>query len=528
MDGESLLINAHLPNDTTREFILATKHIYSLEKFKEIMTSNGVLFNPVGNGVNYLMTYFYKWNQYLINTQSAEIMRSQMGWTDKETRDTFVLGKMELKKDGTVASCAPSPLSREVSKTLSQHGSYEQWKASVNKLSNESMEIHAFILLCGFGSILMNYTSTPGVTVALTGKSGFAKTGAMYAALSIWGDPEAMSIATAEGATANGLVGRYLTLHNLPYGIDEIGNIDPKTLSALILKISNGKAKIKMQGSVNAEREIEASASLIAIMTANGELYDKLKSLKANPEGEVARLIEIKAHSVPKYLAENTSEGPKIFNSFRSHYGWAGPDFVKATMEYSEDEIIAKLDEVIAKFKKDFGDFTPYRYYENLMAVTMVAGQLLAAHDILHLPLERIYNVMLGQLITIRDDVVKISEVDYESILATFVNNHQSNILSIKEDRVTMEPKGALLIRADVDKSKLYINQPAFNKYLGEVQISTREFLHNMNLIGIPTINNKKTRMGAGWKDATAVFNDNAYVFDSLELLSRIISEPDE
>jgi hypothetical protein len=162
------------------------------------------------------------------------------------------------------------------------------------------------------------------------------------------------------------------------------------------------------------------------------------------------------------------------------------------------------------------------------MAVTMVAGQLLAAHDILHLPLERIYNVMLGQLITIRDDVVKISEVDYESILATFVNNHQSNILSIKEDRVTMEPKGALLIRADVDKSKLYINQPAFNKYLGEVQISTREFLHNMNLIGIPTINNKKTRMGAGWKDATAVFNDNAYVFDSLELLSRIISEPDE
>jgi len=37
---------------------------------------------------------------------------------------------------------------------------------------------------------LMPYTSTSGVTVSLTGRSGNAKTGAMYAGLSIFGHPK--------------------------------------------------------------------------------------------------------------------------------------------------------------------------------------------------------------------------------------------------------------------------------------------------------------------------------------------------
>ena len=177
--------------------------------------------SPLGNGVQYLMSYIHKWGSYLLDTREAEIMRTQMGWSD-EQRTSFVWGTKEFRRDGKEVDAPVSSLCRKVASMLKAKGSYEEWKLSMEKLSNESMEMHAFTLLCGFGSILMNYTSTPGVTLGLSGKSGSAKTGAMYAALSVWGDPVGMSIATNEGATSNALVGRYLSLHNMPFAIDEI------------------------------------------------------------------------------------------------------------------------------------------------------------------------------------------------------------------------------------------------------------------------------------------------------------------
>ena len=134
--------------------------------------------------------------------------------------------------------------------------------------------------------LFRSYTSTSGVTISLTGESGAAKTGALYSALSVWGNPKDLSVLDA---TENGMTGRYLGLHNIPFGLDEVGNILPKTLSQLIHKISQGKSKIRMQASVNAEREHEMSASLIAIFTSNHSLYDKLTTLKKDPNGEVAR-----------------------------------------------------------------------------------------------------------------------------------------------------------------------------------------------------------------------------------------------
>ena len=523
-DKECLVIRAILPNDQAREFLFPIKYTYSIEKFKEIMSSYGVLFSPIGNGAQYFMNYIYKWGQYLINNQEAEIMRPHMGWTDDDTHESFVAGKIEIKRDGTVVNAPTSPLCHEVAKLLVPRGSFEQWKVSANKLNTKTLETHAFTMLCGFGSPLMSFTTTQGVTMAISGKSGSAKSGALYAALSVWGNPKGMSIATDEGATKNGFAGRYASLHNLPFGLDEVGNMDSKILSGLISKISFGGTKIKMQGSINAEREVQAPASLIGIMTANGELYDKLKLNKANPEGEVARLIEFKLSREPQYLLDHPEEGPNIFDEFNKHYGWAGPEFVKALVAHSDYEIKQMIQRWVEKFKVDFGNYGPYRYYENLVAAAMTAGEICNAADILELDLERIYKYIVGQMIMIRDDVVKISDLDYESLLGNYINAHQTNILALRDAKIVMEPRGPLLIRADADKGILSINQAEFNKYLNGLQVSTREFLFNMKQSGINTVQ-KRIRMGTGWKDATGIFNVPCYQFDSTKFLEKIIAE---
>ena len=510
LDGECLLMRTDLPNDASREFLIPMKHVYATEKLKEIMASNGVLFSP-GNGDKLLMSYLVKWGEYLVHKKSAEIMRMQMGWT--EEKDAFVIGNQEVKKNGESVHSPTSPLCRGIAQHLKPTGSYEQWKTIANKLNSESLEYHAFTLLAGFGSVLMPFTSTSGVTMCLSGKSGAAKTGALYGALSIWGNPKDLSIVgTENGSTQNGLVGRYLALHNIPFGLDEVHEMPVKELTTLLHKLAQGKSKIRMQSSVNAERQHEVSASLIAILTSNDPIYDLIMAHKKSPTGEIARLINFDIPK-PALLANDPSQGKAIFDEFNRHYGWAGPDFIKAVYRYTEAELREMIDKWIARFKKDFGDFSEYRFYENLVGVAMTAGEIAAKAKIVVLDLERIYNVIVRHIISIKDDVVKVNDVDFESLLGEYVNSHIMNTLIMNDGRVITDPRGPLLIRAEMDTGKIFITKSDFRQYLIESNISTNEFVFQMKAMNVH-VEDKKTRIGAGWKDGLKL-NTYCYIIDT-------------
>jgi len=106
-------------------------------------------------------------------------------------------------------------------------GTFERWRASMDYLNKPGFELHAFASMSGLGSPLMCYTSTAGVTVSLFGDSGNARTGAMYAGLSMFGNPKQLSVVRA---TDNGLIGRSLALHNMMFGLDEAGDKKPEAL----------------------------------------------------------------------------------------------------------------------------------------------------------------------------------------------------------------------------------------------------------------------------------------------------------
>jgi hypothetical protein len=496
-DGECLLMKAKLPNDPEREFLLPIKHVYAIDRFREIITSIGIYYDPQTKQGQYLMTYIIRWGSYLMNKNSAEIMRMQMGWTPG--RASFVVGGTEYLRDGTDVSSPTSPLCRGIAKHLQPMGTFEAWKEAADKLNLPSLELHAFTMLAGMGSALMDYTSTSGVTLCLTGESGAAKTGALYSALSVWGNPKDLSVLEA---TENGMTGRYLGLHNIPFGLDEVGNILPKTLSQLIHKISQGKSKIRMQASVNAERDHEMSASLVAIFTSNQSLYDKLTTLKKDPNGEVARLIEMMVRK-PDIFKDDAHLGREIFDQFRFNYGWAGPMFIKAVYKTGEQGVGKLLDQWCLRFKKDFGEDTAYRFYENVVAVAMASGEISNAAGITKFDLDRVYKRIVGEMIAIRDNVVKVNSVNYESILSDYINRNQSGILAFKDNKITMEPRMALVIRVENDVNMMYISKTEFDKYLTEGGVSTKEFLFQINALGIKVDASRSAvkRMSSGWKD---------------------------
>jgi len=514
LDGECLKMRLILPNDPPREFLVPMKHVYAQDHFKSLMSSHGVLYD-IDNMVH-VMNYIVKWGQFMVSNDKADMMRMQMGWTAERNAEeawanrSFVIGTQEVNMKGEVVPAPSSPYVKGISKYFKPVGSYDTWKECANQLNRPGLELHAFTLLAGFASPLMCYTSTSGVTISLLGRSGAAKTGAMYAGLSVFGNPKDSSVFEA---TDNGMTGRYLNFHSMMLGVDEIGNKDAKVLSQLVHKVSHGKAKIKMQASVNAERDHEMSASLICVMTTNESAYSKFEIIKGSADGEKARMIEFLVRQ-PECLEgpPGAKLGRQIFDPLRSNYGHAGIPYIQKVMELGDDYILATEEKWRERFSNDFKGSTEYRFYVNLMSICMTAGEIVVNEmKLLDLDLERIYHQVTLDMINIKDNVVKVNKTDYQSLLTEFVLANLDKTLVLKEGgKVVGEPRGAIVARIESEKSLLQVSKTEFKKYLNTRQINAREFEFDMREKGI-LFDDKKGRLTTGWK--SAIHLDPAYLY---------------
>jgi hypothetical protein len=277
----------------------------------------------------------------------------------------------------------------------------------------------------------------------------------------------------------------------------------------LIHNVSHGKAKIRMQGSINAEREYEMSASLIALLTSNHGLYGKLEALKMNPDGEAARLIEFDVYR-PKILDHDGKLGEHIFDAFRFNYGHAGPMFIQEIMRKGDNYVLDNIAKWEEKFLRDFGNYMEYRFYKNLVGANFGGADIANQAGITAWELDRIYHETVLKMIEIREKVVKVNRTDYPSLLGDFVNRNMGNILVLKEGKVTMEPRGQIVARIVSEEGLLQVSKTEFKKFLAERKISSREFEFDMRSKGT-LFDDKKGRLTTGWKNAISV--DAAYLY---------------
>jgi hypothetical protein len=513
LDGECMTMHLILPNDGLKEFLLPMKSVYALEELKKTLAFHQVIYTP--KWINNIQEYLVKWSQYMINIGKAQQMRMQLGWTATNNTEewktrSFVIGENEITFEKETTEAPVSPYIRGVVKHFRAVGTYERWQESANYLNRPGFELHAMTCLAGFGTTLMPYMSTPGVVISLLGRSGCAKTGAMYAGISAFGDPEALSVFDS---TDNGLTGRMLGLKNLMFGVDEIGNKDPKPLSQLVHNVSNGKAKIRMQASVNAERVTEMSASLIAIFTTNESVYNKFELHKGSPDGEVARVIEFLMEQ-PQDLkgTEGAKVGLHVFDAFKYNYGHAGPKFIVAALEAGDIHIKKRIDHWINRYLTDTGGDSAYRFHQNFVAAVFTAGEIAVDAGIVDFDLERIYQKVISELNNIKLNVIKVNSTDYSAVLADFMYENMGNTLRIKEGRVTDEPRGKLVARVATDEPTR-VSKEAFKEYLHKKKITPREFERAMLESGDMLDKAAKKHLETGWKPTTTTKAANVYLF---------------
>jgi hypothetical protein len=511
-EGAALYMRYVLPKDPDKEFILRLRYASVVDELKKIMADNDLLLDKEQAGL--MAAYIKAWNEYLQMRTTAEIMRNQMGWT--EDRSAFVFGTSEITEHGE-RGVAVSPLVKNVSKCIGREGTYEKWRTAVDILNNEGFELHLFGLLCGLGSPLMHLTSTAGVSYCFMSQdSGVGKTGTTYAGTSLFAHP--MRLLVQEGsATDNALVGRYLALKNMMFVIDEVGAIDPDVLGKMIHRISQGRAKLRMQSSVNAERELEMSASLINIMTSNVDLYDRLSISKSGANGEMARLVQFMFRK-PQLMIDHPEVGEQLFGALTENYGHAGPMFIHEYFRLGQD----KVKEYIKKWKdragKDLSNDSAYRFYVNSLAVSFAGGEIANNAGIVNVDLEKVYKRVIIEMIQLRDKTVKLNKVDYMALFELFMAENHSGLLIFNDGQLVSapSPSSPLIGRIEVHNQVQYISRTAFKDFITAKQVSTGEFEAAARAEGA-LIDVKKVRLATGWKSGMGSTNGvTCYAFKTV------------
>lgn len=502
-DGECLLMLLALPRDDAREFLLPLKDVTALDKLKSILASNGVVFEPAGAGR--LASYLMKWTDYLINKQKADIMRIQQGWT--EERKSFVLGTNEYSEKG-VEYCPPSPMSKNIVKHLKPAGSFDIWRECSYMFNDPGYEFHAFTMLCGFATPLMELTNVNGVTLSLFGESGAGKTGALYGAMSIWGKPDSLAV---NDATPNALTQRQITSKNITFGLDEQTNLDGKVASSVIYNVSSGTPKIRMMASTNQERNVEYITKLIAIITTNRPIREIMSEFKMNTSAEEMRILEPYMH-VPGVTGFELTQnrGKLMFDRLKENYGHAGPIYIKRLFEIGLSELRRQADIEFINVGSKYSARSEYRFLSNLLSVVRVAGSISNELHLTNYDLDRILNVVGVELLNIISGKRRDDANGRDDVLGDFINKNIQNCLVIREGKVTTEPRNALYIRAEVDEGLIWISSSALKSYLHDIRLSAREFESRLTAKGILKSKMRK-QMAAGWKEALGAVNVNAY-----------------
>ena len=486
--GEVALLHLHLPRDGLREFTLSLTDIVVKERLREGLAKHGVAAGDAQ--VKNLLSYVINSVKNLQVTNKAEIMRTQFGWTDDDSK--IIIGDREITKDGSFYS-PPSTTTAELIDKMKPRGTLEAWKEVFNMYSRPGLEPHAFAALTGFGSPLFKFTGISGAIInVIYPKSGTGKSTTLFMCNSIVGHPKNLALIPKD--TYNSKMHQLGVLNHLANTIDEITNTGPMEFSDLAYSISQGRGKNRMKSSVNEQRVNLTSWQGITLTSANASFYEKLGLAKDSPDGESMRLFE---YRIEPTTVISTAEGKAMFDhQLFENYGHAG-DIYAQWLVNNLEEAINTLRQVQAKIDSEV-QFTARERFWSAIAACNITGGLIAKKLGLHdYDMKVIYAWLKGMLNQMRDEITP-PLTEGINVLGDFINSHIGNIVVVNgmaDARTNMdaapilEPRGELHVRYEPDTKRMFITVSAMRKHCAERQIGYRDWVKKMEdkriLVGV-------------------------------------------
>ena len=517
--GEVILFRLHLPRDGVREFSIPATSVVVKEKLREGLAHHGVMPTPKQmEGLLYYATAFVKNLQF---QKKAEIMRTQFGWTEKESK--FILGDREITRDGVFYS-PPSSTTKDVVQHVHSAGTFEKWKEVFNMYALPGLEPHAFAALTAFGSPLLRFTGLEGAIInVIYPYSGSGKSTSLYMCNSVIGHPKKLGAIWKD--TFNTKMHMLGVLNNLANTVDEITNTTAAEFSDLAYSISQGRGKNRMKSQTNEMRVNNTSWQGITLTSANASFYEKLGQAKNSPDGEMMRLLEYRIE--PNNVIDAALGKHMFDHQLMENYGHAGEIYLQWIVNNLED-VKALLMKVQARIDKQV-KFTSRERFWSAVSACNITGGLIAKHLGLHdFDMVRINRWLVKMLSEMREDVTP-PETSIVAVLGDFIDSHLNNALVVNDQidgrnqlvpLPTLEPKGELIIRYEPDTKDLYILANRFKAHCVSKQINYKDTLAELHKMGVYTEAMNK-RMSKGLKilsPAVRALKFNATNFDLINV----------
>lgn len=500
MLGDMLCFRHHLPRGDIREFSVPQSDFSSRDKFRDSMNREGVVAYSPGQLLS-LQQYIASQIQDLQFREKADSMRTRFGWT---TEDTFIVGNREYTADPD-NPVRYSPVAKGLEdyvRWFTPTGSLDKWKEVAAQYEDEAFDMHALGVMAAFGSVLMHISPEDGGMFNwYSKKSGTGKSTILRMANSIFGDPKALMKNAAD--TKLSKVHRMGVMNGMPVTMDEMTNTSPEELSDLIYQSTQGRARDRMQGNSNAERPNNITWKMIVQCSSNTSFKDRLAMIKADPQGELARLIEVHLETP---VPSNVLEKQKLFNELNTNFGWAGDRFLQYVVPNLRGEVTETWNHVRDRIYKKRAWTQTERFALNNIICAVAAGMIAKYLELINYDIERIVNKAIALINTAAEEMAAAATRATETF-AAFLNRNINSLLIVNEASSlkglptppTKEPKSALMARYEPDTLTLYISQRDFNKWCAEQYINAREMRAMFKSETGEELRVVKKRLGKGW-----------------------------
>lgn len=230
---------------------------------------------------------------------------------------------------------------------------------------------------------LLGPLNIDGAGAHIYGDSSTGKTTAEIAAVSVWGGPQ---FKRTWRATANGLEGAGTLHSDTLLALDELGEIDPKSLYEAAYALINGTGKTR----ANRHGEARQAARWRVFLLSTGELTIAARMNAGGFEakaGQELRILDIPVHGRYGIFEDlrgrvsGSSFSDEIRNQSAQHYGHAGPMFVEALVKALRDGL-ALSDELHAITDQLGASEGQERRAARTFALCGLAGELAARWNV--------------------------------------------------------------------------------------------------------------------------------------------------
>lgn len=453
---------------------------YAVDRIKQKLGSAGVSIPE--ERMKDLLLYMRKYIEH-VGDQMNEIKQLQhFGWVDD--RQEFLLGDKLYREEGVV-TVQPHFNIKNYTRYFKKSGSITEWKGLMNRLGQLGAVEQQICMLSSFGSTLMKFTNYNGVWLHLMTKPGYGKTTTQEMMNGIWGHPQDLLLNAKD--TLNAIEERFGRWSSIGVAIDEVSNLDPTVASELLLGVTQGRTKQRLDTNMR-ERVNELSWQMLVLSSGNFSLIDRINTRKEDVAAEISRTLEFK---LPKPTLSVHEGEMYIKKPIRENYGVAGEVWLSNLVKIPHYQIQELIDKTTQSFSDTLKATSDERFWITGCAVMYVAGVLTNKMGLTNWDLDAIFAKLCDIVKTNRGNRVTF-EFSATDVLGSYLAENTRNTAVTDTGVVDgttivkLTPAGTLNVRYEQDTGLIYIRTQSLKEYCSKRGIgiqSVKESLEHRGLL---------------------------------------------